>query len=210
MLAPAPLFTQLQDKYGDSDEAEEKIAKDLNKKGYWPGHKEYEEIGIAQSVTWPRCKFAIAGQRDDGTKLLGEYLTNKPLSDGFAENAEYFRLDFLDPSEVAYGDRFESIIPILWLAAGAIGKIAAERGSRGSGRWFIPKESPYAVLIQEDYFTQFVRELKERPHVTHVFLVTDSEEAYREMIAELPGSPKTKMLYKSYLENFRINTERNL
>jgi hypothetical protein len=30
------------------------------------------------------------------------------------------------------------------------------------------------------------------------------------MIADLPGSPNTRMLYKSYLDNFRINTERNL
>jgi adenine-specific DNA-methyltransferase len=74
----------------------------------------------------------------------------------------------------------------------------------------MPKQSPFAVLMREDYFAEFKRELKERPDITHVFLVTDSEEAYREMIADLPGAPNTKMLYKSYLENFRINTERNL
>jgi len=111
---------------------------------------------------------------------------------------------------VAYGDRFEAVVPILWLMAGAKGEIQSERGSRGAGRWFIPQHSPYAVLIQEDYFADFKRELKGRPDIMHVFLVTDSEEAYREMIKELPGSPKTKMLYRSYLENFRINTERNL
>jgi hypothetical protein len=43
-----------------------------------------------------------------------------------------------------------------------------------------------------------------------VFLVTDSERAYREMIADLSEIPHTRMLYKSYLDNFRINTEKNL
>lgn len=193
-----------------NNEVEEKLAKNLKTKGFWPGDSQFEREGIAESVTWPRCKYAINGKRDNGTRLTGTYLDGREMKDGFTENAEYFKLDFLDPSEVAYGDRFEAIVPILWLMAGAKGSLQPERGSRGAGRWFIPKESPYAVLIQEDYFAEFKRELKERPDITHVLLVTDSEEAYREMIAELPGAPQTKMLYKSYLENFRINTERNL
>ena len=35
-------------------------------------------------------------------------------------------------------------------------------------------------------------------------------EAYRSMLAQLPDTLKTKMLYKSYLDNFRINTEQSL
>ncbi|MGI0016936.1 MAG: hypothetical protein ACREBU_26235 [Nitrososphaera sp.] len=129
------------------------------------------------------------------------------MKEGFAENIEYFKLDFLDPDEVAYGEKFEAILPILWLMAGAQGE---RETSRGYAKWFIPKNSPYAVLIKEEYFAEFKRELKQRQDITHVFLVTDSEEAYRDYITELPGSPKTKMLYKSYLDNFRINTEKNL
>lgn len=193
-----------------NNEVSEKLAKELNADGYWLGDLEFERNGVAESVTWPRCKYVVNGERDDGKELSGTYLDGREMSEGFEENIEYFKLDFLDPNEVAYGDKFEAILPILWLMAGANGKLESERGSRGAGRWFIPKNSPYAVLIQEDYFAEFKRELKERPDITHVFLVTDSEEAYREMIAELPSSPKTKMLYKSYLETFRINTERNL
>ncbi|HKO99502.1 MAG TPA: site-specific DNA-methyltransferase [Pyrinomonadaceae bacterium] len=193
-----------------NNEVEEKRARGLNANGLWPGDRAFEKYGIAEAVTWPRCKYVVNGKRDNGTELDGTYLDGRELSKGFEENIEYLTLDFLDPAEVAYGDKFEAIIPILWLMAGGSGELQTGRGSRGAGQWFIPSESPYAVLIQENYLTEFVRKLRERPDITHVFLVTDSEEAYREMIAELPGSPKTKMLYKSYLENFRINTERNL
>jgi adenine-specific DNA-methyltransferase len=64
------------------------------------------------------------------------------------------------------------------------------------------------VLIQEQHFAEFKRELKGRTDIGIVFLVTDSEEAFREMSADLPGRPQTKMLYKSYLDNFRINMEK--
>ena len=186
-----------------NNEVNEKVARELNEQGYYPGHPKFEEHGICESVTWPRCKYVINGQRDDGTELPGTYLNGREMKEGFEANLEYFRLDFLDAASVAAGDEFESILPILWLMAGAHGE---RETARGWGKWFIPKQSPYAVLIQEDHFADFKRELKKRPGVTHIFLVTDSEEAYRAMCADLPGEPVTKMLYKSYLENFRINT----
>lgn len=190
-----------------NNEVNEKQAKQLNGEGLFPGDPEFEKHGICESVTWPRCKFVTQGHRDDGTPLPGKYLDGGEMKDGFEENLEYLRLDFLDPHEVAYGEKFEAILPILWLMAGAKGE---RETARGYGKWFIPKNSPYAVLIKEEHFAEFQRELRKRPDINLVFLVTDSEEAYREMSAELPGKPETKMLYRSYRDNFRINTERNL
>jgi adenine-specific DNA-methyltransferase len=190
-----------------NNEVSEGRAKDLNSKKHYAGDPEFEKHGICESVTWPRCKFVTHGHRDDGTPLPGSYLDGKELKDGFNENLEYFRLDFLDPHEVAYGEKFEAVLPMLWLAAGAKGE---RDTARGYGKWFLPKGSPYAVLMQEDHFAEFKRQLKDRPDITHVFLVTDSEEAFREMAADLPGKLQTRMLYKSYLDNFRINTERSL
>lgn len=191
-----------------NNEVLEKQAKHLIRAGYFPGSPEFEKHGICESVTWPRCKYVVKGKRDDGTELSGAYLNGRAMKEGFEENIEYFKLDFLDPHEVAYGEKFEAILPILWLMAGAEGE--RDKAARGYEKWFIPENSPFAVLIKEDHFAEFKRKIKQRRDITHVFLVTDSEEAFREMIAELPSSLKTKMLYKSYLDNFRINTGENL
>ena len=187
-----------------NNEVDEILTKELNEQGYFPGDDKFEAHGICESVTFPRCKYVVNGKRDDGTELPGTYLDGREMKEGFEENLEYCKLDFLDPHHVAYGDKFEAILPILWMMAGAQGE---RETARGYSKWFIPKHSPYAVLIEEDAFSDFKRELKRRPDITHVFLVTDSEEAYREMIADLPGTLQTKMLYKSYLDNFKINTE---
>ena len=192
-----------------NNEVAEKVAKELNEKGIFAGHPKFEERGICESVTWPRCELITEGKRADGAPLPGKYLPDnegkvRELKDGFAENIDYFRLTFLDRDAVAYGDEFEYIAPMLWLMAGAHGKLET---ARGYGKWFMPKQSPFGVLIQETAFTPFLRELESRPDVTHVFLVTDSEQSYREMLAKLPRKFTTRMLYKSYLENFRINTE---
>jgi adenine-specific DNA-methyltransferase len=189
-----------------NNEVAEKFAKQLNQEGLFSGDSEFEKHGICESVTWPRCKFVTQGHREDGTPLPGKYLDGREMKEGFAENLEYFRLDFLDPHEVAYGERFEAIQPILWLMAGAEGK---RETARGYGKWFIPKNLPYAVLIKEEHFTEFTRELSKLPDIGIVFLITDSEEAFQKMSSALPGHWETKMLYKSYLDNFRINTEKD-
>jgi adenine-specific DNA-methyltransferase len=190
-----------------NNEVRESLAKQLNSEGHFAGSDSFEKHGICESVTWPRSVAVIDGKRGDGSDLPGTYLSGKPLKEGFTENIDYFRLTFLDRDAVAYGEEFEAIAPMLWLMAGARGELET---ARGYGKWFMPKQSPFGVLIQETAFTPFLRELESRPDVTHVFLVTDSEQSYREMLAKLPRKFTTRMLYKSYLENFRINTEGNL
>ncbi len=190
-----------------NNEVNDVVAKHLNDQNFWQGNPEFEKHGICESVTWPRSKYAICGKRDDETELEGVYSSGEEMKEGFEENIEYFRLDFADLTEVAIGEKFEAILPILWLMAGAKGKRENDKGEKG---WFIPKHSPYAVLIDEHAFNQFKKAIAKRTDLTHIFLVTDSIEAYRSMIAQLPEGVKTKMLYKSYLDNFKINIEQSL
>jgi adenine-specific DNA-methyltransferase len=186
-----------------NNEVPEQQANALRQKGYYPGDREYEEHGICESVTWPRCKYAIEGRRDDGTILQGEYLNGRKFSEGFDENIEYFRLDFADPTLVERGDAFEGILPILWMIAGAIGERESRRGSTA---WYIASHSPFSVLIRETKFSEFRQALRERRDISCVFLVTDSDDNFTAMRRALGRHYRCMQLYKSYLENFRINT----
>jgi adenine-specific DNA-methyltransferase len=188
-----------------NNEVEEQLARQLNAKGLFPGDPEFEKHGICESVTFPRCKYVINGHRDDGTPLPGKYLNGRELAEGFDENLAYFKLDFLDPNEVALGSKFENVLPILWLIAGAQGNLILHNDQEP---YYIPDTSPFAVLLKERYFPEFRTALAKRPDITHVFLVTDSPEAFREMTANLGGGRETFMLYKNYLDNFRLNTDR--
>ena len=191
------------------NEVSEQRAKALQTRGLLPGDEEYEQQGICDSVTWPRSKFITNGKRDDGVPIDGAFpadgpLTGRRYAEGFEENVEYFRANFLDPGSVAMGQQFEAILPILWMKAGCRGQ---RESSRGSTPWFIPKNSPLAVLIHERKFAAFRKALAGRDDLTHVFLITDSEENFRAMTRALRRDVQTVQLYKSYLENFGINTE---
>ena len=191
------------------DEVPEKTATKLHEEGVFFGDGEFEKHGICSSVTWPRCRAVTRGLREDDTPIEGEFpddsaLEGRSYSEGFDENIEYFRLDFLDPDEVARGDAFKAIVPILWMMAGCRGE---REDSKGSMLWFIPKHSPFAVLIQEKQFRAFREKLAERKDIEWVFLVTDSEENFGQMRRVLGRKYECVQLYKSYLENFRINTQ---
>ncbi len=191
------------------NEPGEKVSNKLQRQGYFAGDPDFEAVGVSESVTWPRIKFAVNGKRDDGVALNGSYIDLDGhaealrWADGLNENLEYFRLDFLDPDEVARGDAFKAIVPILWMAAGCRGE---REDSKGSMPWFIPKHSPFAVLIQEKQFRIFRTKLAEREDIEWVFLITDSDENFGHMRRILGRKYKCLQLFKSYLENFRINT----
>ena len=60
--------------------------------------------------------------------------------------------------------------------------------------------------MQETKFNDFAEKLRERKEITHVFLVTDSEDNFALMRRDIGRKYHCVQLYKSYLENFRINT----
>ena len=53
----------------------------------------------------------------------------------------------------------------------------------------------------------FDEEIQKYPEIKTIYVVTDSEPGYREMISDY-GDKDTYQLYRDYLDNFRINTGR--
>lgn len=131
------------------------------------------------------------------------------MAEGFAANLDYFKLEFLEPSAVAMGRQFEGILPILWMMAGARGP-RPEPPENGCAHlhWLIPEANPFAVLMRETRFREFLAKIEGRDDLTHVFLVTNSDKAFHDMKADLPEHLTAVQLYKSYLDNFKINTQR--
>ncbi len=130
----------------------------------------------------------------------------RPIAAGFAVNLAYFKLDFLEPTEVAMGKQFAAILPMLWMMAGAKG--VRPEAPDAHAHWLIPDGCPFAVLMREGRFREFIAKTEGRTDLTHVFLVTNSDSAYHDMRSDLPEHIEVVQLYKNYLENFKINTQR--
>lgn len=126
----------------------------------------------------------------------------RPMEQGFAANLEYFRLDFLDPQEIQMGRQFAAVLPILWMMAGARGPRPTAPDAHAP--WLLPDGCPFVVLMQETRFKDFARHVESRTDLTHVFIVTNSQDTVYKLRREWPDL-RVVQLYKDYLENFRIN-----
>jgi adenine-specific DNA-methyltransferase len=312
-----------------NNEVSAEEASALSARGLQPGDDEWEAQGICRSVTWPRSKFTILGQRDDGTQLSGEYLTGKvvekekprrfvhigfvdpasldtpakkkqvvalidglpqtlvkdpcpfivseehkasilfdpaaaddwlealdgqehitdfyivtptkrvfdhlkaqindllgpllvpeeekrPMSAGFPANLAYFKLDFLDKDRVTLKRAFREILPLLWLKAGAVGPRPELARGEPEPVVFAPSGSNFVVLLEESRLARLLKALHGREGLSHVFIVTDSDESFKAMAAEVreaagrsnPGL-NVVQLYRDYLANFMINTRQS-
>ena len=190
-----------------NNEVSDNEARTLSKKGLSPGDKEWEEHGIARYVTWPRTVCSIEGHDVAGEALKGNYLnSDRPMEDGFPANAAFFKLRFLDKTAVALGRQFRELLPVLWMKGGAIGRCPVLKNEKLPGMIILP-QNKMAVLIDETYYSEFDAELSQHSEIRTVFIVTDSETAYRSMIRTYDGKD-CYQLYRDYLDNFRINTGR--
>ena len=184
-------------------------AKALSAQGYQPGDPEWEKLGIARYVTWPRTVCSIEGHDVNGKPLKGDYITSgeEPMhmADGFKANAAFFKLGFLDKNAVALGRQFKEMLPTLWMKAGAHGACPTI-GEEQLDMLILP-ENKFAVLVDEKAYMAFAEKLDEHPEIETVFIITDSESGYRDMIAGLDVK-ESYQLYRDYLDNFRINAAR--
>lgn len=292
----------------------------LKEKGCYPSHKEWEKLGIAQYVTWPRTKCSILGKDVNGIPISGDYFTslsidkvcersftqisffkgdasvkqkkelitliNKhkkvklptitddipflisedenfnasilfdlsskdewidslegnehitffyiltddnaiykkikdevssvmgktkertnmliPMSDGFKSNAIFFKLGFLDKNEVALGRNLKELLPLLWMQANAIGDCPTLNSGDNIPEMLILPKNKMAVLIDEDFYPEFRDKVNLNKDIETVFIATDSEDGYREMISRLEVK-HTYQLFRDYLDNFTLN-----
>lgn len=178
-------------------------AEALTDQGLRPGDPEWEALGIFDYITRPRIKAAMTGSTADGKEIDGRYrfIDAFPYAEGFAENVEFFELQYLDRNDVERGMVFESIAPLLWLKVGAQGPIVGE----DSRPFALPEGGRYGVLFQIEHWRAFVEAVDVRPDLTHVFVVTDSVAQYQQVVASLSPTLATSMLYDDYLRNFELN-----
>ncbi len=186
----------------------------LAAQGLQPGDEDWEQWGICRYITFPRLKAAITGKTPDGAPVKGDYKFTDafPMSAGFAANLAYFRLDFLDKDRVTLKRAFREILPLLWLKAGAVGPRPELARGEAEPVVFAPAGSNFVVLLEESRLARLMQALQGRTGLSHVFIVTDADESFKAMAAEVreaagaanPGL-QVVQLYRDYLVNFMIN-----
>lgn len=183
-------------------------AKRLRTKGINPGEKEWNELGIARHITWPRTVCSILGKDINGDPLKGQYIDSDfSIAEGFESNVAFFQLGFLDKTSVALGLNVQEMLSIFWLKTGAIGPCPVVEQYSLNDMIILPQNG-FAVLINEASFSRFKNEIEQSPEIQTVFISTDYDANYRAMVKDL-NVKTTYQLFGDYLNHFRLNRGRN-
>lgn len=106
---------------------------------------------------------------------------------------------------ISLGRKFEAVAPLLWMKAGSQG----ERIDSPVDDWTLPENAVYGVLFDVNQWRDFVDAVVKRDDIRHVFIVTDSNAAFQQILSELPTGVEGMQLYSDYLQTFEINTKGN-
>ncbi|GGD12599.1 site-specific DNA-methyltransferase [Nocardioides daphniae] len=169
----------------------------LRRQGHRPGDFEWEALGIFEHITKPRLRAAITGVNSDGKPAPGRYrfADEFPMSEGFEENAAFFTLTYESKWLVGVDRAFAAIAPMLWLRAGARGRIIESLPESG----FDVAEA-YGVIRDLDRADEFLDALTEHREIRIAYIITDDEGRYQQLAHEIPHL-ETVRLYEDYLRN---------
>lgn len=172
---------------------------ELRAKGLRPGDPEWEQWGICDYITKPRIAAAISGKTSDGEPIKGDYkFTDEfPMSEGFAENAEFFTLTYETPVAVSHNVAFARVAPLLWMRAGSRGKRIDRIPDAG---WAVA--DAYGLLTETDQATPFLKAVRKAADLRIAFIVTDDDRRFQAIARRLPEHVEPVRLYESYLTNF--------
>lgn len=175
---------------------------ELRTKGLRPGDPEWEKWGICDYITKPRIAAAIIGKSPDGVPIKGDYkFTDEfPMSEGFAENAEFFTLTYETPVAVNHNVAFSRIAPLLWMRAGSLGERIEKVPEAG---WAVVEA--YGLLTEPDQATPFLRAVRKAKELRVCFIVTDDDRRFQAVARRLPDGVEPVRLYESYLTNFAFS-----
>jgi len=182
-----------------NNELQSEAARRLKNDGVTQNSKEWEKHGICQSVTWPRIKYSILGQRDDGTLLDGSYFTGK--KEYIERKPKCTHIGFI-PNE--YLNSVQAKKQLVSLIDG----ISQSKVSSDS-TFLISDTKGTSILFDLAAKDEFLEKLKETSIVQEVYVVTEDSRKFRlfkqELNGVLGGVKIPKLLKQSMSEGLKAN-----
>ena len=153
--------------------AEEAAA--LSARGLQPGDAEWEAQGICRSVTWPRSKYTILGQRDDGSVLTGEYLTGKTVE---RERARSFtQIGFVDPVQLDTLPKKKQVVALIDGLPQTLVKDPCP--------FIVSEDHKATVLFDPAAAEDWLEALDGQEHITDFYIVTPVKRVFDQLKAQV-------------------------
>lgn len=155
-----------------NNEVSDAESKEMTAKGLKPGDSEWEKLGIARYVTWPRTVCSIKGENVNGEKLQDKYFTYNSITT--TKKRSVTQISFVDPIfTLSLQDRKKVIQSI---SRGILpGKLVTAESS-----FVVSEDSKHtvSVLLDEKKSTEWIAELSEMDHIDELLVITKDKKVF--------------------------------
>ena len=143
----------------------------LATKGFQAGDEEWEKLGIARYVNWPRTKCSIQGVDVNGNPIAGEYLTTCKQTVEIDRKVTQIAMDG-DSMSI---DAKKSIISLLEKS-----KIPQNVLTKNSN-YILGEDYTTSILFNAVYADEWLEALEEQSQVAEIYIVTDKKPVFNQL-----------------------------
>ncbi|HBP1729214.1 site-specific DNA-methyltransferase [Pseudomonas aeruginosa] len=147
----------------------------LSARGLQPGDAEWEAQGICRSVTWPRSKFTILGQRDNGSVLEGEYLTGRTV--GREKARSFTQIGFVDPAQLDTPAKKKQVVALIDGLPQTLVKDPC--------LFIVSEDHKASVLFDPSAAEDWLDALDGQEHITDFYIVTPIKKVFEGLKAQV-------------------------
>jgi len=163
-----------------NNEVGEATEKELTSKGYKPGDEEWENLGIARYVNWPRTVASITGNDVTGQPIKGEYLTY--LTTEKESNRRFQQVSFV--KDFATLNLSEKKDLITFLSKGAIAKSLVTENDK----YIIDNDSAIAILLDDNAAFDWIDELEGQESIRDFIICTGNKKLFNSLKKQITES----------------------
>lgn len=145
----------------------------LKRKGLQPGMEEWDKLGIARYVNWPRTKCSILGEDLDGNPLSGYYHTF--LKQEKEKDRTIKQISLIDdPSSLKTAQKKEIV------ALCCQGKLPQSL-VKANSKYIVSEDHPCSILFDIYYSEKWLEALDGQDQITELYVVTKNNEAFKKL-----------------------------
>ena len=155
-----------------------KAEKIMKSKGYNPGDEEWEKIGIARFITWPRTICSIMGKDVNGKKLEGSYFSTK--LETVKTKRSFTQIPYIDYASLSTSDmkKLVSLLSEKKLPSNLINE---------NKRYIVSEEEKHTVsiLLDDTAYREWIDDLYDMTHITDFIVITKNQKLYKQIKNEI-------------------------
>lgn len=158
-----------------NNEVSAEEAEILRARGLQPGDAEWDAQGICRLVTWPRSKFTILGQRDDGTALVGDYLTGNTVEN--EKLRSFTQIGFVNPTSLDTSAKKKQVVALIDGLPQTLVKDPCP--------FIVSEEHKASIIFDTATAEDWLEALDEQDHITDFYIVTPTKKEFDGLKAQV-------------------------